>query len=562
MSFQKNVLLALKCLLTIIAFTLSCSKSTEETGVPESPQVPFSLKINTTGIKRTPNSAEVTFSLETAGSGTVKSKGVCWNTSATPTTNHWKAEATGTEVFTAALSGLTSGTKYFVRSYAVDDKNTVHYSAETSFSTLNDIKLTTLPVVVTSERVVEFKGTIAIGGGEIIKSRGFCYGTTPTPALNNQDSWRLDAQGTGADFSAVFSGVTPQTTYYVRTFAIDQNDEVLYGEIISFNTSTAAGSTGSTNPGGITVTTTAATSLTTSSALVGGNVGISGIGVVTAKGICWATTSNPTITNSKTALGGGAGSFQSSLTGLQPNTRYFARAYATDASQTTTYGNEISFTTSNNTGTQNGLTITTTSVTSITSGSAKSGGTIVVQGLENVTARGVCWSTTPTPTTSNWKTSQGSGAGSYQSDLTGLTANIKYYVRAYATNGSGVTFYGNELSFTTASSTTTPPPPTQPTWSLKTIQPQAATITNFSAKVGWLFENRSSFPDKYSGNSFMVLFSRSPNITFDTAERRATVTETSEWSSGEESISGFGIPKGGTELTPNTKWYARACIAG
>ncbi|MEI7980824.1 MAG: hypothetical protein WCI71_04175, partial [Bacteroidota bacterium] len=59
-----------------------------------------------------------------------------------------------------------------------------------------------------------------------------------------------------------------------------------------------------------------------------------------------------------------------------------------------------------------------------------------------------CWSTTPTPTTAGSHTTDGSGTGTFVSNLTGLTPNTPYYVRAYATNSVG-TAYGNELNFTT-----------------------------------------------------------------------------------------------------------------
>ncbi|NSW94707.1 MAG: fibronectin type III domain-containing protein, partial [Bacteroidales bacterium] len=92
--------------------------------------------------------------------------------------------------------------------------------------------------------------------------------------------------------------------------------------------------------------------------------------------------------------------------------------------------------------------VTTANVTEITSTSAKSGGNVTDDGNAAVTERGVCWSTTQNPTTSSNKTSDGSGVGTFTSNLTGLTSNTTYYVRAYATNSEG-TAYGNELSFTT-----------------------------------------------------------------------------------------------------------------
>jgi uncharacterized protein (TIGR02145 family) len=95
--------------------------------------------------------------------------------------------------------------------------------------------------------------------------------------------------------------------------------------------------------------------------------------------------------------------------------------------------------------------ITTTAISSNTGTSAVSGGNITNNGGSLVTSRGVCWSTSPNPTTANNITTNGSGTGSFTSTLTGLTANTTYYVRAYAINSAG-TAYGNELSFTSTGS--------------------------------------------------------------------------------------------------------------
>jgi hypothetical protein len=65
-----------------------------------------------------------------------------------------------------------------------------------------------------------------------------------------------------------------------------------------------------------------------------------------------------------------------------------------------------------------------------------------------VSARGVCWSTSESPTTSDSKTTRGTGTGSYSNQITGLNANTTYYVRAYATNENG-TAYSSQRSFTT-----------------------------------------------------------------------------------------------------------------
>lgn len=92
--------------------------------------------------------------------------------------------------------------------------------------------------------------------------------------------------------------------------------------------------------------------------------------------------------------------------------------------------------------------ITTVEISNIEATAATSGGTITSDGGMAITARGVCWSTNPSPTIAGNKTTDGTGPGSFTSNITGLSAGTQYYVRAYATNSIG-TAYGNERSFTT-----------------------------------------------------------------------------------------------------------------
>ena len=87
-------------------------------------------------------------------------------------------------------------------------------------------------------------------------------------------------------------------------------------------------------------------------------------------------------------------------------------------------------------------------ITNIKSTSATSGGEVVNDGNGSITARGVCWSISDNPTINDPKTVDGSGKGSFTSEITGLERNTLYYVRAYATSGAGTT-YGASVSFTT-----------------------------------------------------------------------------------------------------------------
>tara|TARA_B100001287_G_scaffold73544_1_gene61057 strand:- start:580 stop:2043 length:1464 start_codon:yes stop_codon:yes gene_type:complete len=101
--------------------------------------------------------------------------------------------------------------------------------------------------------------------------------------------------------------------------------------------------------------------------------------------------------------------------------------------------------------------LTTLPVGSVTDNSAISGGNISNDGGSTVTQHGVCWSTSPNPSTADNTAVGGSGTGNFTVSITGLNANTEYFVRAYAINSAG-TAYGNELSFTTSngSSVTVP----------------------------------------------------------------------------------------------------------
>jgi uncharacterized protein (TIGR02145 family) len=98
----------------------------------------------------------------------------------------------------------------------------------------------------------------------------------------------------------------------------------------------------------IVITTTSVSQITATTAISGGDITNDGGSIITARGVCWSTSANPTITDNKTTDGTGNGSFVSSITGLTPVTTYHLRAYATNSAGTA-YGNEISFASSSST---------------------------------------------------------------------------------------------------------------------------------------------------------------------------------------------------------------------
>jgi uncharacterized protein (TIGR02145 family) len=271
-------------------------------------------------------------------------------------------------------------------------------------------------------------GTITSDGHATISASGVCYSITTGPTI--ADLHITDGTG-GGSFTSKITGLISNTTYYIRAYATNSAGTAYGNEITATTTPIVVP----------TLTTVDVSSVTLTSAVSGGSITANGNDSITVRGVCWATTTGPTIDNDKTTDGTGKGSFISNLTGLQAGVTYFLRAYATN-SVGTAYGNEISFITSAVTV----PTLLTASVTSITLTSAVSGGNITADGGGSVTARGVCWNTVTGPILANSKTSNGTGTGSFVSNLTGLTAGTKYYIRAYATNSAG-TAYGNEVSF-------------------------------------------------------------------------------------------------------------------
>lgn len=185
-------------------------------------------------------------------------------------------------------------------------------------------------------------------------------------------------------------------------------------------------------------------SITSTSATAYAGVTGDGGSTITAKGVVWSTSVNPTIAlTTKTNDGTGIGAYTSSLNSLSTSTLYYVRAYATNANGTV-YGAQQSFTTLGAV-----PTISTTSATNISLTGVTTGGNVSYNGGTTVTRRGVCWSTSSSPTINDNKLVIGDGDGSFTANLTGLIGGTTYYLRAYATNGVG-TGYGAQITFNTS----------------------------------------------------------------------------------------------------------------
>lgn len=369
-----------------------------------------------------------------SGGEIVTERGICWSTSHNPTiSGSHQGNGTGTGNYTVNMTGLNPNTTYYVRAYAINSQG-IAYGEEVNFKTgaISQPSVTTNNVTNSTQTTATCGGNVTSDGGATVTVRGVCWSTSPNPTVNG--SHTTNGSGTG-NFTSNITGLTQNTTYYVRAYATNSAG-TSYGEQKTFTTTV-----NNTVP---TVTTNNMSNITQTTATCGGNVTNDGGNPVTARGVCWSTNSNPTISNSHTTNGTGTGSFTSNITGLTANTTYYVRAYATN-SKGTAYGEQRNFKTNPTV-----PTVTTSQVTNITQNSATCGGNVTDHGGSSVTARGVCWSTNSNPTISNSHTTDGSGTGSFTSSITGLNPGTTYYVRAYATNSVG-TGYGTVRQFTVTS---------------------------------------------------------------------------------------------------------------
>jgi uncharacterized protein (TIGR02145 family) len=367
------------------------------------------------------------------GCTVVASRGVCWNITGNPTiANSKTTDGTGPGSFTSPITGLNPGTTYYVSAYATNSAGSSYGTVQT-FTTLPSLEA---PVVNTSD-VGNLTQTNATGGGNVtsagtatVTASGICWNTSSGPTTANNKT--TDGTGTGT-FTSSITGLTASTTYYVRAYATSSAG-TSYGSEKTFTTPALSAPI---------VNTADVSSIMQTTATCGGNVSSAGTSTVTAMGICWNTSSAPTTANSKTTDGTGTGTFTSSLTGLTATTTYYVRAYATNTTGTS-YGAEKVFTTPAHIP----PVVNTADVNTITPTSASCGGNVTSAGTLPVTARGVCWNTTGTPTTADYFTSDSLGTGAFNSKITGLTPDMKYYVRAYAQSLAG-TSYGEEKNFRT-----------------------------------------------------------------------------------------------------------------
>jgi hypothetical protein len=286
------------------------------------------------------------------GSGVFTAQGVCWSTTPNPTTaNNITIDKIHPDPkhFQAILTGLNSGTTYYVRAYATNSAGTI-YGNELHFSTNPSVgptvTATFYPPSISCTGVLVLGEITDDGCGALVPviERGVCWATMVNPIIADNRGY-VEKGPVAGSFRGEIDELQPATLYHVRPYFITSLG-TFYGEDISFTT----------NPKP-TVATAAVTELKQTTAKAGGNVTSTGGSFVVARGICYSTTPNPVLNGftpfieQEVQSFDGAGEFTCNLTNLTPGTLYYVRAFVyvmtgiEYGDVLTEYGNDYKFTT-------------------------------------------------------------------------------------------------------------------------------------------------------------------------------------------------------------------------
>ena len=331
-------------------------------------------------------------------------------------------------VYHTQLTDLQDNTIYYIRYAASNRFSSIIgddvYQIQTLKPSVPSIIFDTITTIWDTYANIQFH--LEFDGGAPLSEMGICWNKESVPTI---ESNTLSTKDTFATLK--ISDLQPNTMYYVRAYATNKVG-IAYSEEHKFLTYD--------NPK---VETRDATEINLTSALLSGELKFNGNDKSTTVGFCWSESSQPSLSNNHKEVSYTSNIFKHQVSNLKDETKYYVRAYAQNKIGIV-YGEEKSFTTN----ATSLPTITTSTITQITETSAVAGGNITNDGGAEIQERGVVYSTTEYPTTSNNKVQSGNGTGSFTCNLTNLSDETTYYVRAYAINKKG-TAYGEQVSFKT-----------------------------------------------------------------------------------------------------------------
>lgn len=274
------------------------------------------------------------------GSAKITRHGFCWSTSSEPTLENSAVSNLGdcseARDFSYTATSLEANTTYYARAYA-ENAEGVSYSNIIKFKTPGTPEKPSVEsghiTDITDVSAVASGNIISLGNIETIIQYGHVWGTKSAPTIANYRTELGATTRTGAYISTLTS-LAPNTKYYVRAYATNSMGTT-YGEEMTFTT----------NYGAVVLETGYAKDITYRSALVACKITSRGGNDIIECGVCYSTAQLPTTADHTTQAARVADNFDITLTGLDENVKYCARAYARTAQGQTYYGNEITFTT-------------------------------------------------------------------------------------------------------------------------------------------------------------------------------------------------------------------------
>mgnify|MGYP002625776731 CR=1 FL=1 len=282
----------------------------------------------------THNAASTGGSISYLGGNEITERGVCWSKSANPTVADTHLSSSDkSNRFSVRVTGLEERTGYHLRAYVTTANEKTYYGNDVAFSTTHEIKLPAASqTIVQSIGVHEasLRSSVVGDGDGNISDCGFCYGVTPEPTT---DGNHISCGVQTASFSAKLTGLSENTTYYVRAYVTNEAGTA-YGEEINFATLE------------VKLPTLSAITLgrvTHKSAAFSAEITSDGNSSITAAGFVYSTAPDPTLSNHRIDCGTDK-QIAGQTKALTASTTYYVRAYATNE-KGTAYGETISFTT-------------------------------------------------------------------------------------------------------------------------------------------------------------------------------------------------------------------------
>ncbi len=348
--------------------------------------------------------------------------------------------------FEITLSDLAANTTYIVRPYATNDAGT-GYGESVKFTTSQQKipmviangsgSLANKPVEVVAYEAV-CMGAVTEDHGFTVTEYGFCYSTeSRQPTI--ESSQHIKAQDGAKGFSATLKGLTASTKYYMRAYAKSEKG-VGYSATVEFTTDKEQV---------VSLTQATVTDRTSSSVTITAQMAYESFSTIKEKGICYGQTANPSVDGTKISDSNTEHKVTATITGLKEGDTYHARAYAITRDGTF-YSGDIAFTTE----TTYAPSVSKPSVYDKTETGAKVRASIRTNGGLEVTAKGICYSSTNAkPTLEDLVAISTEADNSILVSLSDLQGGVTYYVRSYATNAKGTGYSEEVEQFTTTKHT-------------------------------------------------------------------------------------------------------------